>query len=671
MSSSSVYTPLPVEHLSSSVDEALNRAAQQARMRQSSSAPHALATAREALEQNWERIVSAATLVSAWELPKAPRLRDVPDQYWGAYAEWLFAYPENPSAADLPAIAAHLAARVEEIADWMERNYAATPIRVAVAAYLRTPPPPLAGMPRILQLRIQQARARILIRAQGGRVGVHLVSTRRDKRPLRVGVLHSRFDHRPETFATYARCASLDPRRVELHLFAGAPAFSPIENRCRDIAFAFEILPEHAAEQLAVLQGHKLDVLIYADDLSAHPLPAAQLALFRAAPLQIATGSLTTGLPAMDLLLTGAYDDAACHPHAFSERLAVLPETAQAWDLSADRPDDALPWDRATLGLEADQPCVVSRAGLANDAAVLARWPALLTTVPGAALLFVPSPGQTDLDHARQAVAATNDPSVRLHEPAPLDHAEMASLLALADLAIDLDGPAAILALEAGVPLLAVAGSPNAALLKSAGLTGLIFTDLACRDAEVVRLLADADARARLRETVEQAMMKLPRFADFYAAAADFTLLLETAWDELCTLGRRGMMHTRAPLHVATPHSLHPGDLQSEGRTLIAAGCPERAVPCLLSAIQRAEGDAALWFDLARAYRAADLVQPAIESLEASLRLDEANAAGWIMLCELAAAAGLSDLAREALDVAARLRPDDENLAELRSGLDA
>jgi tetratricopeptide (TPR) repeat protein len=262
--------------------------------------------------------------------------------------------------------------------------------------------------------------------------------------------------------------------------------------------------------------------------------------------------------------------------------------------------------------------------------------------------------------------AVESQTGVRLHEPVPFDHAEFASLLGLGDLAIELEGPAAVIALEAGVPILTLEDSPTTALLRTAGLERLIFSDVAARDAELRRLLRDADARGELRDEVARAMKVMPRFADNYAIAADFTALLECAWDELCASGARGFRRSREPIQVENVHSIDPLDLQAEGRALFAAGRFERAASCFLSAIQRNENDASLWFDLARSYQAIGDQASAIATLEASLRLDEANAPGWLMLGEMAADAGMADLAQDALGVAEGLDGDSARIANLR-----
>lgn len=664
----STPSPITPDAAHAAVAHTLLQAARDTRLRREPASPDALASARQALATGTsEDLATAASLAGAWELPEAPRLAALPDTLWGAYVEWLLAAPETPTPEQAAPLARHLALRCEELAGWMERNLASPAVRAAADAYLRTPPPPLAALPAEARLALQLARARILRRTLGRAAPPPRAPRSRTDRALKVGLLHARFDHRPETFSTLARCTWLDPRRVELHCVALEPSGTALEENFRRFASSFGVLPEGLAEQLRQLDALALDCLVFGDDLAAHAFPLAHLAQLRAAPLQIAFGPLTTALPGVDLLLAGETDPLARSPRAVAERLGLLPGTAFACDTSPDRPADTFAWTRAALGLPDDRPLLVETAPASPTAADLARWRAILASAPTASLLLLPEPGRYDLSAVRSAIDAAALPGLVLHEPAPANHAELASLVGLADLAIDLSGPAAALAMEAGVPVFALAESPAEPLLRTAALDEAVFPDEATRTTAIVRLLENNDARAEVRTRFVASAESLPRFADTYALAADFATLLEHAWDRLCAEGHGKFRRQREPLRLATPHSLHPGDLHAEALASLSGGRPERAVPCLLSALQRAGADAALWFDLARAYRASGEMSSAIETLEASLRLDANNAAAWRLLCELAAEAGNLDLAREALDLAAGLAAEHPDLAALRA----
>ena len=672
MSTSTLSAPFhPIEsNTTVSVElDVLREAAKASRLRRSPSEASKVAIANEEISYGWSGILTAVKIVSAWELRRVPKLSAIPDAFWGGYAEWIFAVPCDWDGLDRDALADHLIGCLDDLADWMMRNLAALPVREAANSYLRAEFPALSQFPQSRRAPYQLARARLLERSLGGAVPAKMIPSSRLKRKLRVGLIHESCEASPEIFASLARCAQLDTERVELHFLALRTTGGAVEDQWRQSSASMHVLPEEFALRLTTLREMQLDILIVGDDISGHPFPLAHIVQLRVAPLQVSVSPLTTGIGSMDLAILGCFDPAAKFPDSFHERLALVPATLQGWDTTADRPSESTPWDRQSVGLDARTVCVVTSVSDLAGTGLVERCARVASLSPAVRMVLIPEPGTKSLASLRQA--ADDLLSVRIHEPVPFDHAEFASLLGLADLAIELEGPAAALALEMGVPLLTIESSPTAALLITAGLEKLIFPDFSARDTALRHLIRDSAARSTLREEVIEAMKVLPRFADTYAMAADFTAVLERAWDELCEKGAKGFRRTRTPIQAESVHSILPADLQSEGRALFAAGRFERAAPCFLSAIQRSEGDASLWFDLARSYHAIGDQASAIASLEASLRLDEGNGPGWLMLGEMAADAGLTDLAQDAVAVADGLACDADRLAGLRARIAA
>src|SRR5690606_6915716 len=109
----------------------------------------------------------------------------------------------------------------------------------------------------------------------------------------------------------------------------------------------------------------------------------------------------------------------------------------------------------------------------------------------------------------------------------------------------------------------------------------------------------------------------------------------------------RSVLH-RFPAHTEARHMM--------GLALLSVNQAKRASAYLYAAVQTAEApSAALWFDLARAFRDSAQGQHAIQALETCLRLDETLSEGWSLLAELADTAGIPDLAAEARHVTALL----------------
>jgi predicted O-linked N-acetylglucosamine transferase (SPINDLY family) len=631
-------------------------------------APADLAAARAHLERGWPGLAAAALLAPAWALPESPPLSEVPDAHWGDYLDWLLARPaRGTDGVEAAALARQLARRVSEIADWMDRNLAAPAVLAAAAAYGRADFSALDRLPAEHLPALQTARARILARLHGRAAASRSPLPRdRRERPLRVGFLRRRHALDSSGCRLLARLSHLDEERAQAVLFTlEAEGCDPVfTGPDRD----FRLLPGTLAQQIEALRVETLDVLVYADDLSSHPAQLAWIALHRVAPLQLVDvgEAPTCGLAAVDLRVAGAADFARLTDG--TERVALLPATAHAFDLTVLARADAPEAGRALLGLPQNVPLLLAVLPPANlRPSTLARWVRALHDHPTTALVLAlecpeAHPARVDtLGRLSESGIATE----RIHLIDAGDgFVDLPRLAGLADVCLDPTPFAAALAFEACTPAVALAASPAAALFRVAGLAAdLGASDEDWRRALATRLADPAESRRR----VESAHAQLPAFADTYAAAQDFTALLEAAWDELVALGSARFRRQRAPVRSAAPHSPHPGDLQAEGRVLIARGRPERAIPCLLSAIQRAGSDATLWFDLALAYRAAGQPRSALESLEASLRLDDRNFAAWIAICELAADVGSLDFAREALALAAELRPEDERLPALRA----
>jgi tetratricopeptide (TPR) repeat protein len=661
-------TPQLVPTSGESIRTSFAVAARRAREGTSIVAPADLAAARDQLENSWPGVTAAALLAPAWALPEAPPLADIPDAHWGDYVDWLLARPKR--ATDLVesnALARQLVRRVTEIADWMDRNLAAPAVLAASAAYSRADFSALDRLPAEQLHALQSARARILFRLHGRAAAPQSPAPRdRHERPLRVGFIRQRHTLDAAGCRLLARLSHLDAERIQAVLFTSDilgsdPAFTGPE---RDI----RLLPTSFAQQIETLRAEKLDVLVFSDDLSGHVAPVAWLGLHRIAPLQLVDigEAHTSGLPALDLRLAGAAD---LDRHIDgSERLALLPATINAFDLSVLHRVEASEMGRAQLGLPQNSPLLFALLpASAPSPSALARWTRALAENPSADLILAVETHEAEpvreqlLSHFAQA-------GVQSHRIHPVNLADgfvdLPRLAALADVCLDPTPFAAALAFESGTPVVSLSASPAAALFRVAGLAA----DLTASDEEWHRMLAACLACPEgYRERIASAHALLPAYADVYGAAQDYTALLEAAWDELITVGSARFRRTRSPVRSSSPHSPHPGDLQAEGRVLIARGRAERAIACLLSALQRAGGDATLWFDLALAYRAAGQPKSALESVEASLRLDDQNAAAWIVICELAADIGSLDFAREALALAAELRPGDERIPALRA----
>ena len=210
-------------------------------------------------------------------------------------------------------------------------------------------------------------------------------------------------------------------------------------------------------------------------------------------------------------------------------------------------------------------------------------------------------------------------------------------------------------------------------------------------------IAVDAVKRNKLRERISAAMEATPAFMDTLAASDAFGALLESAFDELASLGRAEFRRQSEAIRcfgVENPGesvdaglAAHangdidgaamdanlalrsaPGDPRVrylQGLVLHAQGNTARAVDYLLAAVQGSEATATMWYSLALALR--DNRQPgeAIQVLETCLRLNHRDVEALFTLFELAQAAGGTEIARDVLECLKEVAPDDPRLLAL------
>lgn len=634
-------------------------------------------------------LLAAMMLLPAWQWPKAPPLAQVPDVLWGDYAAWLFTAPQGfcaPGQAE--AFAQHTLRRLEELLTWVERNAGSPTVRAALDAYVRVGSSiPLYFANDSLR-RHAELRGRLLTRAVGAqRDTFDPLAEPRVGRRLRVGFVNRHFGPQTETYTTLPTFEQLDPERFEVHLFAHRLTDTPLEAYCRQHTHTFHLLPDDVGAQLDTLRNAQLDVVVFGTNVTAVFNEVTRLALYRSAPLQVVNNSscITSGLPHVDLYVSGDLTETAEACTHFSERLGLLPGAAHAFNYDADRQEPTTAWTRALLGIPDDAVVFVTAANYFKIIPEMRTvWARLLAAVPGSHLVvhpFNPNWSSTypiqrfDAEFSR-TLAAHGVEATRLHlstEKFP-SRADVKALLSVGDVYLDtfpFGGVNSLIdPLELGLPTLTWEGDTfrsrmGAALLRQLALPELIHTDEAAYLATAQRLGQDHSARAALRNRITLAMERNPRFLDSLAASETLGDLLETAFDRLVAAGLPAFRADPTPLRAENATPLDVASRHAHGRELLRQGRAARAVDYLTAAVLQNEGDARLWFDLAGAFRQSRQFQSAIQALEASLRLDATQIEGWILLVELAEGGGLQDLAREALGVALEIAPADPRVMQL------
>jgi tetratricopeptide (TPR) repeat protein len=664
--------------------------------------PDDLALASSLARRGTPGLIAAMLLAPAWQWTDAPLLAEVPAWLVPQYVGWLFQAPQGFSApGHAETYALHLLRRLEEMVRWVKRCPGAN-LEAEVLGVL-------ADQASAIPLYFSQGHLRrhaelrgwLLSRMAGerGSAAAELVASR-DGRRLRVGFVNRHFGPQTETYTTLPTFEQLDPERFDVILFAHRAGDTPLERYCRERAARSVNLPADLHEQVAMLREAELDVVVFGTNVTAVCNEVTRLALHRVAPLQVVNNSscITSGLPEVDLYVSGSLTETAGASAQFTERLGLLPGPAHAFNYDADRQEPRPGFTRADFGLPEDAVVFVSAANYFKIIPEMRHaWARLLAAVPGSRLLVHPfNPNWSSsypiarfrsefesvlaghgVAASRLAVSTERFPS----------RSDVTSLIGLGDVYLDtfpFGGVNSLVdPLEAGLPVVAWEGETfrsrmGAALLRTLNLSELIATDADGYQMIAERLATDAVYRETICKRIRTGMERTPVFLDPLAASDAFGDLIEKAYDELAAVQRQAFRENPEPLRAApcmpAPEAVAPvtaaearvvlrstpNDAAARhvlGRALLEDGRAGRAVTYLLAALQGNEDKVGLWIDLARALRADGQVQQAIQALEAGLRSDDTQLEGWLMLAELARDAGAEDLAREATAIAQELAP--------------
>ncbi len=645
-------------------------------------------------------LLAAMTLVSASQLQQAPLLDDVPDGLWGVYTAWLFASAASPFAQR----AKHLGA----LARWIERNPGAQCVREAADAFLASE----TLNDRTLSTEELALRGRILSSLFLRNV-TRYASTPlpREGRPLKIGfVVH--------TFAPTSEAQNLrpffehaDPARAEIHLFAFEPADDSFAQLSASRGHALQTLPSSTQDQLQVLRGPHLDVLVFfRDRLTSSLNDLTRLALHRIAPLQVAysPSGKTTGLPEIDVVLSPR-STATDSDNRTGERFGVLPLDAPAFMLQP-APESTEDFSRQALGIADDTPVLVAAINGPVPAETRRAWARILAETPGSLLIVQQTENPLDPQTSAAVTTAFSQTLAEFGIAADRfalsdfrSHPEMLAILRLGDLYLepltDTDPRWTAEALALGLPV--IAAPLSAPLLKAANAPEWIARDATDFIRTAVHALTHADERHQAAQQIRETVENYTEFSDTLAATDACTALLEITYDELVTAGharfhknsaafvisllanadetlRSGQAALeagdtyQAGLFAAELLKANPRDTAARllyGRCLFNEGNTARAITYLLATVQTTPDNAGAWYTLAQALHLNLQTSEAISALETCLRLDEAHTDAWLLLAELAESAGAIDLARDALEALKQLSPEHPQVAALAERL--
>lgn len=676
-----------------------------------------LARADEYRQRGWPGLLAAMLIVPSWQWAHAPRLDDVPVWLWEDYTRYLFAVPQGfTSVGQAEMYAAHILQRLEQLSRVASANRGSSAVRAALSAYVVIGNCiPLYFANDSLR-KHYELRGRILTAAVGPGQGEICEPLPRFGRRLRVGFVNRHFGPQTETYTTLPMFEQLDSTRFEVVLFVHQSTDAVVETHARSRVAEFQVLTGNVAAQVETLRAAALDIVVFGTNVTAVTNEVTLLALHRVAPLQVVNNSscTTTGLPEIDLYVSGTATESDEAPAHFSERLGLVAGPAHAFNYEADRAEPTTTWTRTALGLPENAVVFVTAANYFKIIPEMQHaWARLLAAVPDSHLLIHPFNPNWSSSYPIRRFAGELESVLAAHGVASSrlvlssnrfpSRTDVKALLQVGDVYLDtfpFGGVNSLVdPLELAMPVVTWEGATfrsrmGAALLRSLGLNELIATNENDYLAIATRLANNPEDRTSLGARIRSAMETMPVFLDSLAASDGFGALMETAYDEMSNVGRDVFRQERAPLKVALvdeattlatggehleggriseameaarlvlgqdPISIEGRKLM--GRALSADGQHERATVYLLAALQRGGGDAMLWYHLARAFQSNGQMPETLQSVEGCLRAGPRCLDGWLMLAELSSQAGNESLLDEALAMARQVAPDDPRVA--------
>ncbi len=676
--------------------------------------------AQNHLKNNWPGLLAAMLLVPAFQLSQAPKIEETPMWLWPIYVAYLFYTPQGYcGVGQADAYAAQYKKRIPELLRLAEANRGSASVRSALSFYLSTGNciPIYFCHDPLRDLYLQ--RARILSIGFGAGHQDELLAFSREGRRLRIGFINRHFSPQTETYTTIPSFEHLDPERFEVILFALHQSDTPLESFVRGCVSEFRILPDDLNAQVQAIRDTMLDVAVFGTNLTAVCNEVTKLALFRMAPLQVVNNSscTTSGMAEVDLYVSGTLTESEEAPSHFSERLGLLPGPAHAFNYEADKQEPSIEASKEQMGIPTDALLFVSAANFYKITPEMMHvWAKLLVLVPGSHLLLHPFNPNWSSSYPIKRFCAVFDAVLDAHGVAH-DRLSISSLkfpsrtdvkvlMSIGDIYLDtfpFGGVNSLIdPLETGVPCVVWDGLTfrsrmGGALLRSLGLERCVAQSEAQYLEIVSNLARDQSLRTEIKQHILAAMERTPLFLDTLAASDAFGALVETAFDEMVTSGKKAFRKNSTPIKAllsedaasllaqgwdslalaevekaksiawkllgAQPNSPQARHLMA--RCLLQSGANERATLYLSSAVQQAEGSAQIWTDLALSfYRVANL-QQAVQSLNVALGLDQTNIDALVLMARIARECGELEGYQEMIAAAERLAPDDPRVLDL------
>ncbi len=348
------------------------------------------------------------------------------------------------------------------------------------------------------------------------RIGAETPLASPSRRPGRTRVGYVSADFREHIMGRLLQdvISAHDRDRYEIRLYSLAPPSlaDAATDRFRALADRFVELPRRELDAARAIAADDCDVLV---DLAGHTTFSRPGILARKPARRIVThlGSHgAVGLSQVDFKLTDRHADVADAARYQIERPLAMAGCVLPFRRARRSPATAP--TRAGLGL-APEALVLGEFVTVQKLSprCLALWRTILERVPGAVLLFSPN-ADTDRAAFRRRLAGFGiDPSRAAFVVHPADEAESAARYEVVDLVLDTlpytGGDTTLAALDAGVPVVTLAGTRHAermasSILLHAGLPELVAESETDYVEFAVALASDPERRARVSAAVTE-----------------------------------------------------------------------------------------------------------------------------------------------------------------------
>lgn len=369
---------------------------------------------------------------------------------------------------------------------------------------------------------------------------------------LRVGVLMTRIGPDVESEGMLPMFVPLDPARFFRGVYVLEDRDGPFAARARAAADEYAVLPGDHAARVEALRARDLDLLLVGNDNTCFHTPLTRLSARRIAPVQATNfvSAVSSFYPTMDAFFVGEAFLGGRWAEAYGEEVVPLPGTG----FRLERPDRAAavrPLSRAELGIPPDALLFASGANVFKIIPEAVRvWAEVLRRCPGSMLLLAPfNRSLTDDQRAdfvgmvRGVAAGAGVLPDRVAFAPPLGSRErFRGAMALADVCLDSfpfsGGSTTVDVLEAGVPMVVLAGARfrsklSEAILTSLGLADWVVPDRPSFVRRAVALGSDPEARRAMRARLAAADMETAFYAD-----AGFADAIAAAYERLVAAAR-------------------------------------------------------------------------------------------------------------------------------------